>query len=365
MATHSLGAGHSFQRGRQGLPPPNTHKRTQSYKSGGFKKPHKKIFAFWALFLTVVGLCYWNLYSSQERDHSIMEITQEGTSQTEILTPGPWDPVDNTDMPPGRTSGPGNDANQIIFQEDSSDDQQSQHDDPSLPSKDPMEPPEEPVGDDDDNKDEGIIDKILNWFWGLIKAPFSWLWEMIKAPFSWLWEMTMAAISWLWVIVEAPFAWLWEIATGAISWLWGIVEAPFTWLWEVATIVLGPAWEWVTQTCSVLWSSLLENMPCIKIGLPYSLLGAVFGAFALPLGLPVMLCVLGYCAGGIVAGTIGALCMSFHGGATPAGGIVATFQFLGTQSFSFFFNAPTIGLGAVIGFIGGGYYAFTDLCPLV
>lgn len=101
-----------------------------------------------------------------------------------------------------------------------------------------------------------------------------------------------------------------------------------------------------------------------KIAL-YSCVGALSGGLGFCLIVAIIPPLLGFTVSGILAGSLGALCMACHGGFTPAGGIVATMQWTGTLGIYAGFNPKTFILGTVIGLFLGAYLATSnspDVC---
>ena len=71
----------------------------------------------------------------------------------------------------------------------------------------------------------------------------------------------------------------------------------------------------------------------------------------------IILLVLGFGVGGIIAGSIGSKLMSCHGGYTPVGGVVATMQSIGTVGFKVGFHPYVMIASCVLRLAGGGYVA--------
>ncbi|KAI8604566.1 hypothetical protein EDD21DRAFT_365973 [Dissophora ornata] len=98
-------------------------------------------------------------------------------------------------------------------------------------------------------------------------------------------------------------------------------------------------------------------MECITNVCKYVLVGCFSGALGLPVIVATVPFLLGFTAGGIVAGSCGAILMACHAGYVPIGGFVAVMQSIGSMGIYAGFNLITVSLGVVSGGVLGGYIA--------
>ncbi|KAF9364105.1 hypothetical protein BGX34_002472, partial [Mortierella sp. NVP85] len=170
---------------------------------------------------------------------------------------------------------------------------------------------------------------------------------------------------------------------GVLERIWDILTAPWTWIKEKWNNIPkdtpkegdgnggsddkddNDANEGLFDRIKAAWGWIESNLSCVLHVSLYGVVGAVFGAVALPLTLSAIPCILGFGVEGIYAASCAATCMACHGGYTPAGGFVATMQTLGTMGIAAGFNIFTVVIGATAGLIGGGYYSVVHVgvCP--
>jgi hypothetical protein len=102
-----------------------------------------------------------------------------------------------------------------------------------------------------------------------------------------------------------------------------------------------------------IYNLKMEYIKCVGKYVLYSTLGSCIGTISLPTIIAIVPFALGFTIGGIVTGSIGAMCMAFHAGYVPIDGFVATMQRIGTMGVHAGFNKYVISIGALCGCIVG------------
>lgn len=88
------------------------------------------------------------------------------------------------------------------------------------------------------------------------------------------------------------------------------------------------------------------------------------GSIAIPFIVAAIPFLLGFTVGGIVSGSIAAMCMAQHHGYVPVDSFVAKMQSFGQKGWHAGFNPLTIILGCIVGMSFGGFLAVSvhDVC---